>query len=69
MHIKGGKIFARELTEEEKAEAEALKSKWLKYNKIYIDKKPGGPPAKEDKNKKPGEEVLSPEEKERIERE
>ena len=33
-----------------------------------IDKKPGGPPAKEDKNKKP-EETVSAEEKERHERE
>lgn len=39
---------------------------------IWLDKggKPGGPPAKDDKSKKPGEEaVVTPEEKERIERE
>jgi hypothetical protein len=57
MHLKGGKVFPRELTDEEKAESEASKNK-----------KPGAPPGKDDKNKKP-EEVVSPEEKERIERE
>ena len=34
-----------------------------------IDKKPGAPPGKDDKGKKPGEEVISPEEKERQEKE
>jgi hypothetical protein len=34
-----------------------------------IDKKPGAPPGKDDKGKKPGEEVISPEEKERLEKE
>lgn len=43
--------------------------KVIAFLTIFVDKKPGGPAAKEDKNKKPGEEVISPEEKERIERE
>lgn len=34
-----------------------------------LDKKPGGPPAKDDKGKKPGEEAMSQEEKDRLERE
>lgn len=48
----------RELTEEEKVEAEAAKNK-----------KPGAPPGKDDKGKKPGEEVISPEQQEKMEKE
>lgn len=45
-------------------------SKVINYLVIVLDKKPGGPPAKDDKSKKSGEEaVVTPEEKERIERE
>jgi hypothetical protein len=36
---------------------------------IYLDKKPGAPPGKDDKGKKPGEEVISPEQQEKMEKE
>ncbi|CDW74115.1 tetratricopeptide repeat protein [Stylonychia lemnae] len=56
MHLKGGKVVPRQLSEEEKAEAEAAKNK------------KGAPPAKDPK-KKGQEDEISAEEKERIERE
>ena len=55
-HLKGGKVNPKELTDEEKAEAEAAKGK-------------KGAPPKDDKKKKGQEEEISAEEKERIERE
>jgi hypothetical protein len=65
--LKGGKLVLRELTDEEKLEAEALKSKEYPLFIRVIDKKPGGPPGKDDKAKKPEE--MPAEEKEKIERE
>jgi hypothetical protein len=68
LHLKGGKIVPRELTEEEKVEAEAAKSNITTIH-IFLDKKPGAPPGKDDKGKKPGEEVISPEQQEKMEKE
>jgi hypothetical protein len=36
MHLKGGKIIPRELTEEEKVEAEAAKSTYSSYFKTFL---------------------------------
>jgi hypothetical protein len=69
LHLKGGKIVPRELTEEEKVEAEAAKSKYINKSSYLLDKKPGAPPGKDDKGKKPGEEVISPEQQEKMEKE